>query len=85
MFLTTQGHLQGFPAGPLFAELTFASGPGDAVTIGWSVRELVTLQPVQLGCLPPCTRQETLERAPDLLVEFLTGLATLQDWDPFPE
>lgn len=85
MFITTQGRLQVGPVGPVFAELTFASGPGDAVTIGWSVRELQSLQLLELGCSPPCTRQQTLERAPDLLTQFLCGVATLQDWDPFPE
>lgn len=77
-------HLPNCPETAVLAELTMAAGPGNAVTVGWSIRSLTTMQPLSIGATPPCTRQHLEQRVLEVQSALGEAVASLLDWPPFP-
>lgn len=85
MRIPVQLPLPGVAPAPVYACVTIAACPDGSVTIGWSARELVTLEQLLLGALPPSTRQDAPAEARDVLSALMEAVASLLDWPPFPD
>lgn len=76
-------HLPSSAPNGCLASLTLAATPDGDVTIGYDVRDLITKEPLALGCAPPGTQQDLPAGSREALEQLLGVLATLLDWDPF--
>lgn len=76
--------LPGMPPEALLVDVTVAIGPGPSAVVGFTVRDLVTLDMVGMACGPPCQLAQldmitarTLRAAVDAALEML-------EMPPFP-
>jgi len=83
MRIALQLPLPGHVIRPVFAELTMAVGPHDDVVIGYLLRDLITLEPLALGCGPSIGRTTAPAEARAVLEALLEAVASLQNWPPF--
>lgn len=67
----------------VLAMLTIAATPDGDVTVGYDVRDLVTKEPLALGCGPPCATEDLAGLTDEALRSLLQAVASLLDWDPF--